>query len=172
MVDIETIGLDRDAAIVEIGAVRFSADGVGDETFYRSINPTSCQRAGLTIDADTLEWWLSEQPQLAANVLPGGDALGDVLVAFVAWWRRINADEIWANSPAFDCESLEFAGAQVGVTMPWEFYQERDLRTLDSLPHDVDREQEGTEHSALDDALYQARVASSILGELRGTQKE
>jgi len=166
MVDIETLGLDRDAAIVEIGAVQFAEDGLIGETFYRSINPTSCQEAGLGLDADTLEWWLSDQPQLAPEVLAGGDDLGDALIAFVDWWRKINPHEVWANSPSFDCEALEFAGEQVGVPMPWEFYQERDLRTLDSLPHDVDIEQDGTEHTALDDALYQARVASEILTDL------
>lgn len=61
---------------------------------------------------------------------------------------------------------LEHAGEKVGVPMPWDFYQERDVRTLDSLPHSVEIEQDGTEHNALDDALYQARVASAILTEL------
>jgi inhibitor of KinA sporulation pathway (predicted exonuclease) len=63
---------------------------------------------------------------------------------------------------------LEHAGEQVDVPMPWDFYQERDLRTLDALPHGGDIEQDGVEHTALDDAIYQARVASAILTELSG----
>jgi DNA polymerase III epsilon subunit-like protein len=167
MIDIETVGLDIGSAIVEIGAVEFDAHGIG-ETFHASVSPTSSQEAGLRIDADTLEWWLSEQPEVASEVLVGGEPLSDALTRFTAWYRSIEPHEVWANSPSFDCEMLEHAGEQVGVDMPWDFYQERDLRTLDSLPHGVELEQEGTEHTALDDALYQARLASEILNTLGG----
>ena len=43
--------------------------------------------------------------------------------------------------------------------MPWAFYEERDFRTLKNLPDAVEVEHEGTEHDALDDAIYQARYA-------------
>jgi len=87
----------------------------------------------------------------------------DALADFVDWYHNVDPHEVWANSPSFDCEMLEYAGGQVGVEMPWEFYQERDVRTLDSLPHGVEMEQQGVEHTALDDAIYQARLASTIL---------
>lgn len=166
MIDIETVGLEIGSAIVEIGAVEFAPGGGIDDTFYRSVSLASSQEAGLTIDADTVEWWIGENPEVAGEVLVGGKRLGDALVDFVEWYRQVEPHEVWANSPSFDCEMLERAGEQVGVPMPWEFYQERDVRTLDSLPHNVDMEQEGTEHNALDDALYQGRLASAILTEL------
>jgi DNA polymerase III epsilon subunit-like protein len=166
MLDIETVGLEVGAAIVEIGAVQFAPRGLIGETFYSSVSLTSSQEAGLTVDADTVEWWVGEHPEVAGEVLVGGDPLYESLVDFVAWYEEIDPHEVWANSPSFDCEMLDHAGEKVGVPMPWDFYQERDVRTLDSLPHDVDLEQEGTEHNALDDALYQARVASKILSEL------
>jgi len=166
MIDIETVGLEVGAAIVEIGAVQFAPGGLIGETFYSSVSLTSSQEAGLSIDADTVEWWVGEHPEVAGEVLVGGDPLYESLIDFVAWYKEIDPHEVWANSPSFDCEMLEHAGKQVGVPMPWDFYQERDVRTLDSLPHDVEREQEGTEHNALDDALYQARVASAILSDL------
>lgn len=168
MADIETVGLERDCAIVEIGAVQFEPPSLIGETFHASVSLTSCQEAGLTIDADTLEWWLGDQPEIASEVLVGGDDLADSLIAFVDWYNDIEPHEIWANSPSFDCEMLEHAGKQVGVPMPWDFYQERDVRTLDALPHDVDIEQDGVEHTALDDAIYQARVAGEILDSLEG----
>jgi len=166
MVDIETVGIEIGSAIVEIGAVQFAPGGLIGETFYRSVSLTSSQEAGLTIDADTLEWWLGENPEIATEVLVGGDDLREVLAEFVDWYHEVDPAEVWANSPSFDCEMLEHAGERVGVPMPWDFYQERDVRTLDALPHSVDIEQDGTEHNALDDALYQARVASAILTEL------
>jgi len=166
MVDIETVGLEIGSAIVEIGAVQFAPGEAIDETFYTSVSLTSAQDAGLTVDADTVEWWVGEHPEVAGEVLVGGRDLEDALREFATWYGVIEPHEVWANSPSFDCEMLEHAGEEVGVPMPWEFYQERDVRTLDSLPHGVEIEQEGTEHNALDDAIYQARLASEILGSL------
>jgi len=78
MVDIETVGLNIGAAIVEIGAVEFGHRELGD-TFHRSVSLTSSQEAGLTIDADTVEWWLGKHPEVAPEVLVGGDDLGTAL---------------------------------------------------------------------------------------------
>jgi len=75
MIDIETVGLEIGAAIVEIGAVQFAPGGQVGETFHRSISLTSSQEAGLNIDADTVEWWVGEQPEAASEVLVGGDDL-------------------------------------------------------------------------------------------------
>lgn len=98
MVDIETVGLERGSAIVEIGAVQFEPDGLIGETFYASVSLTSCQEAGLSIDADTLEWWLGDHPEIATEVLVGGDDLADALTAFVEWYYEIDPAEVWVNS--------------------------------------------------------------------------
>jgi hypothetical protein len=162
MVDIETLGLERNAVILSIGAVWFGAGAMG-ETFHASISRESCEAAGLVVDEDTLEWW-RDQDADAREVLTGGDDLADVLADFTTWVD--GADEVWANSPSFDCEALEFAGDAVGVEMPWPFYQERDFRTLKELPVAADIEQNGTEHDALDDAKHQAHVAAATLRRL------
>lgn len=159
MVDIETLGLDVGSAILSIGAVRFAPGRVRDTAEW-SISLASCQEHGLTIDADTLGWWLDQGPE-AQEVLTGGDKLETVLTGFAEWFG--DADEIWANSPSFDCEMLEHAYGVTGLVEPWEFYQERDFRTLDSLSVAPEMEQEGVEHDALADAVYQARVASETL---------
>jgi hypothetical protein len=164
MVDIETLGLERGAAILSIGAVEFIPGGLGDE-FYREISLESCQDAGLHIDAGTLDWWLS-QDDAVAGVLTGGDPLPDVLEAFNAWYPD-DAAEVWSNSPSFDCEILEDAFDAVGLTEPWGFGDERDVRTLWSLPCAVDVEMDGNEHDALDDARRQARSVSETLGKIR-----
>lgn len=162
MVDIETLGLDRGAAILSIGAVKFDTDEIGD-TFEASISRESCKAAGLTVDEDTLEWW-QDQSDAAREVLDGGDDLGDVLQDFSLWAG--GADEVWANSPSFDCEMLIGAGKAVGVPMPWEFYEERDVRTVKSLPVAPELEHDGVEHDALDDAIHQARIVQTTLRRL------
>ena len=162
MVDIETLGLDPGAVIVSIGAARFGAGELG-ETFYRSVSLESCQEHGLKIDAGTLEWWLG-QDETAQLQLTGGDALDEVLRAFADWYG--DADEIWANSPSFDCELLSTAFDRVGIEVPWDFWAERDFRTLKELPCAVETEHDGTEHDALDDAKHQAYVAAATLKQL------
>lgn len=166
MLDIETLGLEPGMAILSIGAVKFSRDGLG-ETFDRSISLTSCQDAGLTIDAETLEWWL-EQEKAAREVLTGGDALGHVLADFRAFYG--DADEIWAYSPQFDCTILGHAYEAFDESPPWTYKDERDCRTLAALPVWPDMEQRGVEHDALDDAIYQAEQTVEALRSLHDEQ--
>jgi hypothetical protein len=164
MVDIETLGLNPGCVVVSIGAVRFDVDGLGDE-FSRSVDRESCESAGLETDADTLEWWRN-QGEEAREVLTGGVGLETALTDLSRFYG--DATEVWANSPSFDLEILAAAYDAVGVVEPWEFYQERDVRTLKSLPVAPDREHDGVKHDALDDARHQARVVSDTLREIGG----
>lgn len=159
MVDIETLGLEPGAAILSIGAVRFDTAELG-ETFYRSVSLQSCQEAGLTIDADTLDWWLG-QDDAVTGILSGGDKLGEVLFDFSEFCG--DADEIWAFSPSFDCEMLSAAYDAVDQPVPWSYRDERDARTIAALPYAVEAEQDGDEHDALDDAKYQAWMVAGTL---------
>lgn len=161
MVDIETLGLEIGSAIISIGAVEFDRHGPQD-SFNRSVDLMSCQEAGLGIDADTLDWWL-HQDERAREQLTGGDELSAVLSDFRTWYDAHEFEEIWANSPSFDCEMLEHAYAAVDQDEPWNFRDERDFRTVRSLPVDVDVERKGLSHDALDDAVYQARVVAATL---------
>jgi len=168
MVDIETLGLEPGSAILSIGAVEFDSHGPKD-SFYQSIDLVSCQEAGLEIDADTLDWWL-HQGEEAKEQLTGGEDLAAVLSDFRDWYVRHGFDEVWANSPSFDCEHLETAYAAVGQSEPWHFKDERDFRTVTSLPVDVDIKHDGVGHDALDDAVYQSRVVAATLDQLEGQE--
>jgi DNA polymerase III epsilon subunit-like protein len=164
MLDIETLGLEPGAAILSIGAVRFDAGTVdADDEFLRSVSLASCEQYGLEIDAETLTWWL-DQDAAAQAQLTGGSDLHGVLREFSVWLD--GAEEIWANSPAFDCVHLEHAYGEVALEVPWEYYQRRDYRTLSGLELVDEPEHSGTEHDALDDAVQQARVAATALEEV------
>lgn len=152
MLDLETIGLEPGCVIASIGAVKFT-DELGF-TFYRSIDIESCTNAGLEIDADTLKWWLS-QPDETRKQLRGGRDLADCLTEFSSFYH--GCDEIWANSPAFDCTILKAAYAAVDQQIPWHYSEERCYRTLKNLPGFKRADHDGVEHNALDDAKNQAR---------------
>jgi hypothetical protein len=166
MVDIETLGLDAGAAILSIGAVRFDSDGPTGDEFYREVSLESCQEAGLEVDAQTLEWWL-EQDEAARDALTGGQELADVLELFADWYG--DADEVWANSPSFDCALLEAAFTAAGSEIPWTFKHERDVRTVAALDLVNEPDHDGVEHHALDDAAHQARYVAKALRELDRT---
>ena len=164
MIDIETLGTDPGCAIVSIGVVEFSiSDGPVDGLFL-SVDVESCQARGLEIDANTLAWWLG-QSAAAREQLTGGDDLEVALAELTAFVG--GADEIWANSPAFDCAILRAAFEAVGIECPWRYYQERDYRTCrETLPTWPDREQESVAHNAVDDARFQAECLAAALEEV------
>ena len=162
MLDIETLGTDPGAAILSIGAVAFDENGPTGATFHRQIRLTSCQTAGLEIDAETLAWWL-DQDDAAKGVLTGGEDLETVLGEFIEWYRDYNPSEVWANSPSFDCAILEAAFEAVGRREPWTYYEQRDVRTIRNLPAAVALDRTGIEHDALDDAMHQAREVAATL---------
>lgn len=168
MVDIETLGLERGSAIIAIGAVRFGPGLLGDQ-YSGYISPSSCQEAGLEIDAETLEWWLDQDDE-AREQLTKGLELRKILRSFKDWYG--DADEVWANSPSFDCELLEAAFEAVNMGAPWEFHEERDYRTVKSLSVAPEVEQDGVEHDALDDAMHQAYIAAAALRRLENHRWE
>ena len=66
----------------------------------------------------------------------------------------------WANSPQFDHSILRSAYASCQFNVPWNYYQERDYRTLKHFcfPNNdmPDFTGAGVAHAALDDALKQS----------------
>jgi len=163
MLDIETLGTEPGCAIVAIGACRFDSRHVG-QTFEASVDLESNGEAGLEIDHETLSWWLTQDKQ-AREQLTGGESLAEALDRLAGFVD--DADEIWANSPTFDCEILAAGYEAVGEDLPWHYWQLRDFRTLKELGIDGDVEREGVKHDAVDDAVYQATVAASVLGEIK-----
>ena len=159
MIDIETLGIDPGAAILSIGAVKFDRDGLGEE-FECIVDLESCQEAGLAIDANTLNWWLSQDAEVQ-HILTGGIELRKALVRLSEFYG--NAQEVWAFSPSFDCTHLEYAYDALNIKPPWTYKEKRDCRTLASLDQWPDREQAGDEHNALHDAVYQAECTIEFL---------
>jgi len=153
MLDVETLGTEPGCAIVSIGAVWFGPDGITNE-WYRSVDVESCQDAGLTIDADTMLWWLNQDDDVREQ-LAGGEDLASALTQLATKLHPIS--QLWACPPAFDCAILEAAYDHVGQPVPWKHYERRCYRTVRETVGLPDLERQGDHHNALDDARHQAR---------------
>jgi exodeoxyribonuclease VIII len=169
MLDLETMGTSRDAAIVAIGAVRFDpvelfVDQRG--MFYRTISLVDACRHGGVIDPRTVLWWLQQSADARREVEHGAGHISHALSDFTAWLSdscagNTEAVRVWGNAASFDCTILGSAFARCDLPQPWSYWQERCYRTMRYavagnrvLPTKADRAL--VHHRADHDALSQA----------------
>lgn len=158
MVDLETMGTAPGSALVSIGAVAFDpVTGSIGETFYRVISLKSCQRAGLSLDPDTVLWWTRQSEAARAQLShPDAEDLPSVLGWFASWWKRQGAEFIWGHGANFDEPLLSAAFRAAHVVIPWRYWSARCTRTLFALTGERPDRTQGVHHNALDDARAQA----------------
>jgi len=184
MLDLETMGNTKQAAIIAIGAVRFDESGLGD-SFYRKVSLQSSVDAGMKMDASTVLWWLKQEDAARLPMAEEHDSVNDkeseplkiVLYKLATWMHasRSATDEpvIWGNGSDFDNAILSEAYTLCGNEAPWAFWNNRCYRTMKSLFPYVKKPDpdsvEGVKHNALYDAKFQALHLIDILKHLRGT---
>ena len=166
MVDLETLATSPDAVILTIGAVTFdpASNKIFDKLYYR-VDVESCDRLGMTVNDDTVEWWSKQ----AANVQTEAFAednrvpIEEVIEKFhkFAW----NCDAFWSHGATFDLVILDCYYRKLNKVPPWNFWQIRDTRTLFDLGYDPEMPKEGL-HNALEDASRQAMGVQTIYRKL------
>lgn len=184
MLDLETVGTLPGSAIASIGVQAFDpfnrkADALLGPGFYRAVDLRSCQKVGLTLDADTVYWWLSQSDEARAALCVADTSiqqalsdldrylLDNVMGAgsfkegdYTQQLRVRNNMKLWCHGAGFDEPLLKAAYRACGLVEPWDFRNVRDTRTIYD-PADVRPERsEGTHHHALDDARAQALAVS------------
>lgn len=167
MLDIETLGDTPGSVVTSIGAVRFDIEtGEVGEKFHQFIPLSDSLNSGFTVTANTLLWWL-KQPTDSLEYLTDGlmsakDSLLYVLENFTDFVTK--DDIIWAKSPRFDCSILGHVYTKVGYDIPWNFRNERDVRTLSAQCPQVEKNWKftGTKHDALSDCYNQIGYCSEI----------
>lgn len=175
MVDLETMGKKHNAPIVAIGAVVFDpATGSIGESFYKVVCLESSVNWGAVIDPFTVIWWLKQSSE-ARSAIVNDDAipLQDALLQF----REFVSDnvaggskkaQVWGNGASFDNSILRSAYDCIAEDYPWEYWNDRDVRTMVELGQAISFDPkttipfEGSRHNALADAIHQARYVSAI----------
>ncbi|HDK6137761.1 exonuclease [Klebsiella variicola] len=175
MVDLETMGKKHNAPIVAIGAVVFDpATGSIGESFYKVVCLESSVNWGAVIDPSTVIWWLKQSSE-ARSAIVNDDAipLQDALLQF----REFVSDnvaggskkaQVWGNGASFDNSTLRSSYDCIAEDYPWEYWNDRDVRTMVELGQAISFDPkttipfEGSRHNALADAIHQARYVSAI----------
>ncbi|HBX0883794.1 TPA: 3'-5' exoribonuclease [Klebsiella pneumoniae] len=175
MVDLETMGKKHNAPIVAIGAVVFDpATGSIGESFYKVVCLESSVNWGAVIDPSTVIWWLKQSSE-ARSAIVNDDAIPllDALLQF----REFVSDnvaggskkaQVWGNGASFDNSILRSSYDCIAEDYPWEYWNDRDVRTVVELGQAIGFDPkttipfEGDRHNALADAIHQARYVSAI----------
>lgn len=171
MVDIETLGKSKRACILSIGACKFKPHGQGIESHFEVfIDPESCEKFGLKIDASTVMWWMDSQRDEARKEMMAPNLprlpLDVALRAFNEWLGK--DVPVWGNGATFDNVILASAYEAAGVEQPWSFWNDRCYRTMKNVVPGVKLTRVGTHHSAAQDAVSQALHLQQIFHFLSG----
>jgi hypothetical protein len=163
-IDLETMGLPPNGAIVSIGAAFFDLDTctIGP-TFSKAINLATAVRDGGEITPSTLMWWLQQSETARRNICFDTYDIRQVLTAFsdfIAEHSRHQDVRPWGNGAAFDLTLLNGAYMRAGIKTPWSPFRERCFRTVRNMYPQVEYNTDDkgdSAHTAVDDAIFQAR---------------
>lgn len=180
MVDLETMGKGNNAAIVSIGMFKFSLDEVQEfsqilpqQKFERFISLNSCQRYGLTIDATTIYWWMTQPDNVRSAIGPGKMDLKAALIEASMFMDSGDNPQfwIWGNGATFDNVILANAFEVCGFKYPVTYKRDMCYRTIKNLCFGVNGKapvvNDGVKHQALDDAIYQGLALQRMVQGIR-----
>ena len=187
-VDLETLSTEPNACILSIGACVFHPmTGEIGPTFYAKLNHDEGVALGLDKSKSTMEWWEKQAPAARLHAFDLSNAMPykTALENFKKWIIKIRETcptkkiRFWANDPDFDGVILMSSMKTVGILPPWQYWEHRSLRTMKDIGAEFFGtgkkgalpERIGTYHDALDDAVHQARVISTIWGLLNSSTK-
>jgi hypothetical protein len=163
MVDLETLGLNPNAAIVSIGGVLWDYETDEEDYFYEVITAESNTECGFDFNLDTLAWW-SKQSAEARKIFFSDDRVHiHTALTNLKNFLEMNANPqylmVWGNGAVFDNAKLENAFDKFeDLETPWHFTRSLCYRTLRLTFPQFDirpPKKIGTHHNALDDAKFQ-----------------
>lgn len=173
MIDLETMGNKPTAPIIAIGAVFFepSSGELGPE-YYAVADLESSMVFDAVADPSTILWCLKQSSEARAAIT--SDNRVHITNAIGGLFRLIDDHcvpdslRVWGNGATFDNVILRATFERHGIHCPWQFWNDRDVRTIVELGRAVGFNPryeipfEGDLHNALADARHQAKYVSAI----------
>jgi hypothetical protein len=159
MVDLETMGSRPGCAIATIGAVMFDPiTGTQGDSLYLRVRLQSCVELGLTLDPETVLWWLRQSDEARLELQGDGLCLTAALECFARFLRDHGARYFWSHGASFDGPILEAAYHAIKKSAPWRYVDARDTRTLYDLAGVKPNRLNGVAHNAQVDAENQVNA--------------
>jgi hypothetical protein len=171
MLDLETFGVGPNSIIVQLGACYFNREtGEIGKTFCQNIDANTAEHAGLTLDSETIYWWLAQAKEAQLSILSEPRLpIAEVLQDFTDF--AIDAQHVWSHA-TFDFVILVNTYKKVGLAFPFNHRMAKDIRTLLDLAN-IDTKQykrEGIHHTALDDCKHQVKYCCDCFKTLKGVK--
>ncbi len=172
MIDLETFGTGNSAAICQIGACYFDREtGEIGAKFKVNIDATSAAKAGGSIDASTIYFWLAQGAEARASIT--ADPKLDIKDAF----HQLNeflasAKRIWSHA-TFDFVVIMDTFRRLDIKPNFRYNAARDIRTLVDLSRlTVNKvERTGVHHDGLEDAIHQVKYCVLAMNALKKDNK-
>lgn len=158
MIDFETLSTMPNAAVLSLGAVAFTSDGLIENEFYTNIDSSSCRELGLHTSQATVDWWSQQSDEAkAALLVEPVRNLYDAMVEFSKWVKEVKAETLWGNGADFDNPIMKSCFNALDADMPFSPWSGRCYRTIKNIPGMPKMSaRSGTHHNALHDARSQA----------------
>ena len=198
IVDLETLSLEVNTAIVSIGCVVVDIQNLFIKSkFYRICDAQEQINNGRITDDSTLGFWEKQKeqsplaykemqtaclayclPTESYKVIPLKKALSE-LSDFLSWCS-MDTLQLMGNGPEFDNAILSHAYKHCGFSeLPWKYWNNQSLRTVLWMGENVlginpknDIPFKGTKHHALDDAVYEAELLIAVLKAFQENQRK
>jgi len=164
MIDLETLSLANNAAILSIGAVTFKPVDNVDNTYYARIGKsyyTGIQK--FDISKDTIDWWNKQTLEAREEAFYGNIDLPSALHTFSKFCNQFKSVRVWGNAASFDLKILEHVYKVFNIPVPWKYTNEMCYRTLKNLFPAIPQPKPKFAHNALSDAATQAEHAALLL---------
>lgn len=161
MIDLETLGTKPGCGILAIGATTLDLQ----EHFYCKIAPESNKDLDLFMQQDTMDWHQKQPIHVYQENFSGTTHILEALEKFQNWFKQVQGNCVWGNGADFDLPILTAAYHETMYKVaPWKPFNGRCYRTLKSLYSNIKPDIfEGAKHTALADAIYQAKHLVKIL---------
>ena len=169
MIDLETLDTRPSCTVLSLGAVKFNPlnDSEPYDELYFKIDVDDQDRLGRTTSDATVEWWSKQDPKIMEEAFDqtGAISVEEALKRLNKWF--VGVDTIWGHGYGFDITIVEDMYRNVGLPIPYNFWQVKDSRTLFGCCKVDPRKAMQTDlHNALADAYYQAKSVQVAYKEL------
>lgn len=181
MIDLETLALTNDAYILSCGAVMMDTGSSLEHQPYNHFSvKLPINQPGRVIDPSTVFWHMNKTSQATKDITFNEKRLihmSSFITDFLDWYNRYMPDTVWSKGADFDIAILEHLFKSEKRKVPWNYKERSCYRTalemamrfeflekkILSIPGNTE---ENKSHSALSDAISQARTLWHIYNEL------